>query len=120
MRRGMHLWNVAVNRLAAWALRHYLDLNVLLAQAGMDQDAFATKVVRGTDGRGRFAVDGARDLLWGDCAAVGFMVEGQSSWHYSHLSSARARILAYHLIMAAQRLEATSSEVRCIDKRETE
>lgn len=73
----------------------------LIERAGMDCYGFNTGVVRATDGGPRIAVNGHMNNRWGDCIAIGFMFEGKPEWHYSHLSPARARVLASHLLRLA-------------------
>lgn len=83
------------------ALRRGENREALIRRAGMDGYGFNTGVVRATDSGPRIAVNGPLDNAWGDCVAVGFMPEGQNLWTYSHLSPARARILAMHLLRVA-------------------
>lgn len=81
----------------------------LIERAGMTGPEFNTSVVRATDAGPRISVSGAMlDPKWGDCVVVGFMNENESFWRYSHLSPARARILAAHLLRIAEMKEQRS------------
>jgi hypothetical protein len=88
----------------------------LLVRANMDMFAFNSGVVRGTDNTGRIQVTSAMEHTWGDCIGVGYMIEGQRGWYFTHLSPARARVLAHFLLAAAMRREASDPGMKCIDR----
>lgn len=84
------------------ALRRGETQAELIERAGMDGYGFNTCVVRSIDHVGRVGVTGvAYDVKWGDCIGLSFCREGSHEWSVMHLSPARARILAMHLLRIA-------------------
>lgn len=94
-----------------------MGLKPLLKRAVMTIEDFHTGVVRSTCGVGRVGISSsARPQEWGDCCCLQMMFEGNPYWHYLHLSPARARVLAQHLLQQADRLEARDPGMNIIDK----
>lgn len=87
----------------------------LLKRASMDIYAFNTGVVRGTDQKASLIVDSGVDGHYGDCVGVGMRVGDSPFWTYTHVSPARARLLAMHLLRHADRLEKSDPGMECID-----
>lgn len=91
------------------ALRRGESREALIERAGMTGLDFNTCVVKATDDGPRIHVTGAAlDQKWGDCIAIGFMPEDGNLWRYSHVSPARARIIAMHLLRVAAMKEQQS------------
>lgn len=81
------------------------DVPALLDRASMDEVTLDGRVVFATDGSGRVGVLQSAGDDWGDCVGVQFMLEGSVGWYQLALSPARARILARHLVLAAEHRE---------------
>jgi hypothetical protein len=90
------------------AMKKGESLTKLTARAGMGQFQFNTGVIIGTDNQLRIVINPAVETIYGDCVAVGFNNNKNHFWHYTHLSPARARLLAHHLLRHAARLEESS------------
>ena len=96
-------------------------LRPLLTRAAMDKFSFASGVVRSTDNEKthkdrRICISKPYDVTWGDCVALTEYL-GNSMWkEIALLSPARARILAEHLITAAERLEHDDPSSKYIDE----
>lgn len=83
-------------------------LKSLLKRAAMTIYSYNTGVVHPMDGNFRIAVSSAFDHTYGDCVAVSIHHEKNNPerfWQYTHLSPARARILALHLLRHADYIE---------------
>jgi hypothetical protein len=80
-------------------------LKELLARAGMSIFDYNTSIVLGTDHKGRVGTSVAFDHQWGDCVAITYNIEGGREWFVTHVSPAKARLLAMKLIERADYLE---------------
>ena len=92
-------------------------LEALIARADMTMAEYFGGEVAGTDGAGTFSVGHHHDNSWGDCVAVSVNREGERPWVVNHLSPARARIMASHLLRLAEKIEHDKGTLLAIDRR---
>lgn len=90
-------------------------LSAVLARAGMSIFGFNTGVIGSTCGAGRVGVRANAAEPWTDCVSLEFMHGDDGRWFPLALSPARARILAIHLLRAAEAREADDPGRECID-----
>ncbi len=98
-------------------------LKGLLKRAAMSIFSYNTGVVHPMDGNFRIGVGTALDHTYGDCVAVSVHQERNNPdrlWQFTHLSPARARVLALHLLRFADYIENRKNNMGygggCIDK----
>jgi hypothetical protein len=93
------------------------SFDALLKRAGMNEYTGTTGITRSTDSTYRIGVGRSLSSDWSDTVGVSFMDEQNPNqgWRYAHFSPARARVIAHHLIAAAERLEQSDPGMRCID-----
>jgi len=89
-------------------LRRRESFAALLKRASMSIFSFNTGVVRPMDEGFRIGVSSAHNPVYGDCVGVSIHQERnnpQHLWQITHISPARARILAQHLLRVADYVE---------------
>lgn len=92
------------------------QINALLKRGAMDKFDWNNRIIEGTDGRHKVFIGAAYDHVWGDCLSLSIHLDHMDGLFYPfHLSPARARLLAEHLLFYAAHLEKENGKA-CIDK----
>lgn len=99
--------------------REEAKLKKILKRCKMDKFEYNTGVVRGTatnEGDRRIAVGSHfGNMNWGDCVSIRWFTNG-GQWNVMHVSPARARLIAQHLLDQADRIEDEFPDSMNIDK----